>query len=100
MSLQTDYSRDQQKQRAGDRVSPKTRWNELAELPFPHDFPSEESRIQLLDELYFQRAVQVYLAALPAVSMLAMRAGSEAEFGGGYNVLGRIHRIRTIRGHR
>ena len=63
------------------------RWDELANAPFPNGYPSEETRHQLLDELYFQRAVQVYLSALPAVNMLAIRDGSEAKFGSGYNIL-------------
>jgi hypothetical protein len=40
-----------------------------------------------LDELQFQRAVQTYLWALPALNMVAMKEGEEAKFGGGYNVL-------------
>ena len=50
-------------------------------------YPSEEDRNRLLDEHWFQRAVQVYLGALPAVNMIGMRDGSEAKFGVGYNVL-------------
>jgi hypothetical protein len=63
-----------------------TRWDELAKLPFPNGYPTEEARTGLMDEFLFQRAVQVYLGALPAVNMLAMRDGSEKKFGAGYNV--------------
>lgn len=41
----------------------------------------------LRDELLYQRAVQAYLWALPLLSMRAMKEGSEAKFGAGYNVL-------------
>ena len=41
----------------------------------------------LLDELFFQRAVQTYLWAMPALNMYGMKEGSEKVFGKGYNVL-------------
>jgi hypothetical protein len=51
---------------------------ELANLPFPSNRPSEEASARLHDELQFQRAVQVYLWALPAMSMVAMRDAQAA----------------------
>jgi hypothetical protein len=79
---------------AQDEVPDKARaggtpahWDELAKLPFPNGYPTEEARTRLMDELLFHRAVEVYLGALPVVNMIAMRDGSEAKFGGGYNVL-------------
>ena len=41
----------------------------------------------MLDELFFQRAAQTYLWALPALNMYGMKEGSEKVFGKGYNVL-------------
>ncbi|WP_442504177.1 DUF1254 domain-containing protein [Marinivivus vitaminiproducens] len=41
----------------------------------------------LLDELYYQRAVHAYFTMQPALNVIGMRDGSEAEFGAGYNVL-------------
>lgn len=41
----------------------QSHWDELANLPFPNGYPTEEARTRLLDEHYFQRAVQVYLGA-------------------------------------
>jgi hypothetical protein len=38
------------------------------------------------DELYFQRATQLYLWSLPAVNIMAMKEGSEKAYGAGYNV--------------
>lgn len=64
-----------------------TRWGELANAPLHNGYPTEETKALLLDELYFQRAVQVYLTGLPAVNMLAIRDGSEDQFGSGYNIL-------------
>ncbi|WP_426412899.1 DUF1254 domain-containing protein [Bradyrhizobium ganzhouense] len=68
-------------------IAQESRWDELAKAPFPNSYPSDQTRLQLLDELYFQRAVQVYLSGLAAVNMLAIRDGSEAKFGSGYNIL-------------
>ena len=62
-------------------------WDELANLPFPESYPAGHSSEILLDELTFQRAVQVYLWALPAMNMYGMKEGSEKIFGKGYNVL-------------
>lgn len=61
--------------------------DDLSNLPFPHGYPTVEAQARLLDEHYFQRAVQVYLGALPTVNMLAMRDGSQAKWGAGYNIL-------------
>ena len=62
------------------------RWDDLANLPFPNSYPTKEAADKLRDELVFERAVQVYLWALPAVNLMAMREGSEKAFGAGYNV--------------
>jgi hypothetical protein len=42
---------------------------------------------ELLDELYYQRAIQAYYEMLPAMNTIGMRDGSEATFGKGFNVL-------------
>jgi Protein of unknown function (DUF1254) len=68
--------------------SPQTSsWDELTSLRFPGNHPSKEASARLYDELQFQRACQVYLWALPAMNMVAMRDGQAAAFGSGYNVL-------------
>lgn len=41
----------------------------------------------LLDDLYYQRAIHAYMMMLPVLNTIGMRDGSEAAFGGGYNVL-------------
>lgn len=62
-------------------------WKNLAKLEFPGGYPTSESSARLFDELDFQRAVQVYLWALPAMNIDAMRQGSEAVFGAGNHIL-------------
>ncbi|NOR19257.1 MAG: DUF1254 domain-containing protein [Xanthomonadales bacterium] len=58
----------------------------LANAPFVEDYPTAETTRTLDEELYFQRAVQTYLWALPAVNMYAMKEGQARTFGEGYNV--------------
>lgn len=43
--------------------------------------------VSLLDELYYQQAIQAYMATLPVLNTLGMRDGSEAAFGAGNHVL-------------
>jgi len=59
----------------------------LADLPYKASYLSKADTQALLDELYFQRAVQTYIWALPALNMYGMKEGSERVFGKGYNVL-------------
>jgi hypothetical protein len=64
-----------------------TRYENLAALPFDGGYPTREGIQTLHDELVFERGVQSYIWALPALNMYAMKEGSEAQFGAGYNVL-------------
>jgi hypothetical protein len=64
-----------------------SRYKDLANVPFEQGYPSGETARRLMDELLFQRGVQSYLWALPAINMWAMKQASEARFGAGYNVL-------------
>lgn len=68
-------------------VSAKDHYDELANLTFKNDYPTEQTSKSLSEELYFQRATQVYLWALPAVNMYAMKEGLEKASGTGYNVM-------------
>ena len=52
--------------------SVKTR---LGTLSFERGFPTEETTRKLFDEMDYQRAVQAYLWAYPAVSFEAIRIG-------------------------
>ena len=64
-----------------------THYDELAKLPFPGAYPTEGSAKILKDELAFQRAVQTYLWALPAMNMYAMREGQRKAFDDESNTL-------------
>lgn len=70
-----------------DAPGPDSRYADLAAIAFPHNQPSPQSTQRLRDELLFQRATQVYLWALPAVNLMAMKEASERQFGVGYHVL-------------
>lgn len=48
-------------------------WDDLLNLTFDGGYPTPEAVERLFDELDFQRAVQVYLWALPAMNVDAMR---------------------------
>lgn len=67
-----------------DNAAPKSR---LGELTFERGYPTEETTKKLQDEMDYQRAVQAYLWAYPAVSFESIRVGSAAASGGDYNVL-------------
>ena len=41
----------------------------------------------LVNDLFYQQAIQAYITMLPALNVIGMRDGSEAAFGAGYNVL-------------
>jgi hypothetical protein len=47
--------------------------------------PQEDE--ELRDELFYQRAIHAYMTMQPPRNVIGMRYGSEAAFGGGYNVL-------------
>lgn len=68
-------------------VRAQSRFDELANLPFVENRPTEATEKTLGDELLFQRATQTYLWALPLLNTAGMKFGSETVFGAGYNVL-------------
>ena len=68
-------------------IAKADRYQELASAPFKNDYPTAEATRTLDEELYFQRAVQTYLWALPAMNMYAMKEGQAKTFGEGYNVM-------------
>lgn len=71
----------------GSVANAATRYEELANQPFENGFPTEATARSLIDELVFQRAVQSYLWALPAINIWSMKEASEKQFGAGYNIL-------------
>ena len=70
-----------------NNASESSRFDELANLPFVENRPTKETTQTLKDELFFQRATQAYLWAMPLINTLGMKYGSEKIFGEGYNVL-------------
>ncbi|QQL46087.1 DUF1254 domain-containing protein [Sulfuriroseicoccus oceanibius] len=72
---------------SGAHAADHEAWKELSALDAPGGYPTAEASARLYDELDFQRAVQVYLWALPAMNIDAMRQGSEATFGAGNHIL-------------
>jgi hypothetical protein len=71
----------------GIAVAQLSRFDELANLPFPEGQPTKEAAQTLKDELLFQRATQTYMWAMPAIMTLGMQLSSEKAFGAGSNVL-------------
>jgi hypothetical protein len=65
----------------------KSHYQTLTQLPFPENYPSQESIKQLTNELFFQRAVQTYLWALPAMNLYSMRMELEKKLGQGSHIL-------------
>jgi hypothetical protein len=63
------------------------RFDELSNLPFEQNRPTEKTAQTLKDELLFQRATQTYLWAMPLLNTLGMKVGAEEAFGTGYNVM-------------
>jgi hypothetical protein len=53
----------------------------LGKLSFEQGFPSEETTRKLFDEMDYQRAVQAYLWAYPAVSFESIRIGTKRDLG-------------------
>jgi hypothetical protein len=72
---------------ASQALAQETHFDQLANLPFSENRPTNETAQTLRDELLFQRATQTYLWALPLINTLGMKSGSEKVFGAGYNVL-------------
>ena len=50
-------------------------------------WPNTNELKSVHEQFLLQRAVQSYMMTLPALNVIGMRDGSEAEFGAGYNVL-------------
>src|SRR5271154_1758773 len=66
---------------------PPSHYDNLADQPYIESYPLSADISVLKHELLFERGVQSYLWALPALNMYGMKEGSEKIFGAGYNVL-------------
>lgn len=72
---------------AASNIRESDHYAELSKLPLQGGYPSKATSRTLDEELFFQRACQVYLWALPAMNMAAMRTGLGGQFGYGYNIV-------------
>lgn len=61
-------------------------WHALRSAEFPENYPTAEAADRLHDEMLFHRSTQVVLWSLPAMTLWAMKKGSEAQFGAGSHV--------------
>ena len=59
----------------------------IGTLTFERGFPTEETTRRVFDEIDYQRAVQAYLWAYPAVSFETIRIGVKRDLGVDYNDL-------------
>ncbi len=66
---------------------PPSHYDRLADEPYIESYPLKADIATLKQELLFERGVQTYLWALPALNMYGMKEGSERVFGKGYNIL-------------
>ena len=66
---------------------PPSHYDRLADQPYIESYPLKADINTLKQELLFERGVQAYLWALPALNMYGMKEGSEKVFGKGYNIL-------------
>lgn len=73
--------------KTAERVSEdvKTR---IGTLNFERGYPTEETTRRLFDEIDYQRAVQAYLWAYPAVSFESIRIACDRDYGLDYNDVG------------
>ena len=72
---------------AATRTTAVNHYEALANGAMRDNRPTAETIRSLKDELFFQRATQVYLWAMPLLNVLGMKAGSEKLFKAGYHVL-------------
>jgi hypothetical protein len=73
---------------AGSIASAQTEGKDsrLGKIEIERGYPSPATITKLYDEMDFQRAVQAYLWATPAVAMNSFRLGLERDLAVGYNV--------------
>ncbi|MFC8384439.1 DUF1254 domain-containing protein [Nocardia sp. NPDC057272] len=69
------------------------RWSALVEAPFQGGYPTPKAAQALREEIWFQRGVQVYDWAMPAVALEAMRRACGQRFGFGATTMVSWRRI-------
>jgi hypothetical protein len=66
-------------------MTPNTVETRIGKLSFPNGFPTEETARKIFDEMDYQRAVQAYLWAYPAVSFESIRIATTRDLGADLN---------------
>src|SRR5512132_1028344 len=66
-------------------TTPESVKTRIGDLKFEKGFPTEETTKKLFDEMDYQRAVQAYLWAYPAVSFESIRIGAKRDLGADLN---------------
>jgi hypothetical protein len=66
-------------------ITPDTVETRIGTLSFDNGYPSEETGRKLFDEMDYQRAVQAFLWAYPAVSFESIRIGTKRDLGADLN---------------
>jgi hypothetical protein len=69
-------------------ASPGAPTTRIGTLNFVKGYPTDDTARRLFDEMDYQRAVQAYLWAYPAVSFESIRIAAKQDFGADYNDLG------------
>jgi len=72
---------------AAAQTQPPLTETRLGTLTFEKGYPTEETAQKLFDEMDYQRAVQAYLWAYPAVSFESIRIATQRDLGAGLNDL-------------
>jgi hypothetical protein len=67
------------------RAQAETADTRIGKLSFENGYPTEETTRKVFDEMDYQRAVQAYLWAYPAVSFESIRVGTKRDLGLDYN---------------
>ena len=71
---------------AAQALGQHNHWDGLRNQPFVENYPTGESTERLYDEMLFHRSTQVLQWSLPAMTLWAMKKGSEKQFGEGSHV--------------
>ncbi len=72
---------------ASQALAQKFTFRRTSRYAFQRGLHRQRRCADFLNDLFFQRSVQTYLWAMPALNMYGMKEGSEKVFGKGYNVL-------------
>jgi hypothetical protein len=67
----------------------------IGKIDLQNGYPSQESVTKLYDELDFQRAVQAYIWATPAVALDSLRIANIRDWGVGYNGVGIVDKFTS-----